>query len=223
MGAIVVREKRVVIDEDECVECGVCLRFDICPEGAIKQLARIPYPRVIRAVFSDPLMTHASTGIGGRGTEEMKTNDVTNHYPGGRIGFSVEVGRPGVGARLRELDKVTRKVTSMGVQFAQDNPVMALMSDPATGALKQEILNEKVLSAIVEFLVDEERAPEFIRELTEFLENQLDTVATVSIISRAGENGDAGILNRLKALGIHPYPNGKVNIGIAAPSGPTDR
>ena len=215
MGAIMVRDKRVVIDYETCVECGVCRRFDICPENAIKQVEEIPYPRIIRAVFSDPLQRHQSTGIQGRGTEEMKTNDVTNHVKRGNVGFSVELGRPGVGAYLRDLDKVLRKVASMGVEFAQDNPVIPLIVNMETGALRPEILEEKVLSAIVEFLVAEDRAMDVIDELKGFLNTELETVATMSVIDRADEGGDSDLLQRLRDRGYQPYPNGKVNIGMA--------
>lgn len=215
MGAIMVKDKTVVIDYENCVECGVCQRFGICPEGAIKQVEEIPYPRVVRAVFSDPLQTHKSTGIGGRGTEEMKTNDVTNNFVRGRIGFSIEVGRPALGAYLRDLDKVVRKVTSMGVQFAEDNPVVSLIADRATGALRPEILDEKVLSAIVECTVAEANVMDFVEEMKGFLNAELETVATMSFITRADEEGNADLLRRLKEHGERPYPNGKVNIGMA--------
>ncbi|MBW2061173.1 MAG: 4Fe-4S binding protein [Deltaproteobacteria bacterium] len=215
MGAIMLKDKEVIIDYEMCVECGVCRRFRICPEDAIKQVEEIPYPRIIRAVFSDPLVTHESTGIGGRGTEEMKTNDVTNNFTLGKIGFSVELGRPGVGAYLSDLDKVARKVTSMGVIFAEENPVIPLIADRKTGALRPEILKEKVLSAIVEFLVPEEDALDFIDELKKFMNEELETVATMSVISRADQNGDSEFLKKLKDHGETPYPNGKVNIGMA--------
>ena len=219
VGAIKARSGRVEIDYDECVECGVCRRLRICKENAIKQVKEIPYPRLLRAVFSDPTKTHPSTGVLGRGTEEMKTNDITNHFTRGMIGFSVELGRPGIGARLSELDKVTRKVTQMGVVFAKDNPVFPLIQDMATGALHPEILGEKVLSAIAEFLVAETRAFPFIRELQTFLNSELETVATMSVISRADENGHSAFYEKLKAEGFHPYPNGKVNLGLAVPKG----
>ncbi|MBW2092402.1 MAG: 4Fe-4S binding protein [Deltaproteobacteria bacterium] len=215
MNAIFLKEKEVIIDYEACVECGVCRRFRICPENAIKQVEEIPYPRVVRAVFSDPSVTHESTGIGGRGTEEMKTNDVTNNFTQGEIGFSIELGRPGVGAYLSDLDKVVRKVTSMGVVFAEDNPVIPLIADRKTGALRPEILQEKVLSAIVEFLIPENKAIGFIDELQGFLNTELETVATMSVISRADQNGNSEFLQRLIDLGANPYPNGKVNIGMA--------
>jgi NAD-dependent dihydropyrimidine dehydrogenase PreA subunit len=215
VGAIVIKNKEVVIDYETCVECGVCYRLGICPEGAIKQVAEIPYPRIIRAIFSDPLQIHNSTGIGGRGTEEMKTNDLTNNFVRGEIGFSIELGRPGIGAYLKDLDKVVRRVTSMKVEMARDNPVVALIADAETGALRPEILGEKVLSAIVELTVPENRALEFLDEIREFLNTEIETVATVSVIDRANENGESQFLSMLKNHGEEPYPNGKVNIGLA--------
>ena len=215
MGAIVVKDKKVVIDYEECVECGVCLRMNICQQGAIKQVDEIPYPRVIRSAFSDVLATHENTGIGGRGTEEMKTNDVTDFFKQGEIGFSIELGRPGVGAYLSELEKVLRKVVSFGVTLAPDNPVYPLIADQSTGALRPEVLREKVLSAIVEFLVEEDRALDIIEEIQDFINRELETVATMSVIARADESGRPVFLGKLKSIGQKPYPNGKVNIGMA--------
>lgn len=215
MGAIVLKDKTVVIEYETCVECGVCQRFEICPEGAIKQVDEIPYPRIIRAVFSDPVQRHESTGVQGRGTEEMKTNDVTNLFQKGKIGFSIELGRPAGGAYLNDLEKVTKTITSMGVVFAEDNPVMQLMADRSTGALRPEVLGERVLSAIAEFLVPEEDALAFIDEMKRFLNSELDCLVTMSVISRAGPDGNSDFLQTLKDYGVDTYPNGKVNIGMA--------
>jgi NAD-dependent dihydropyrimidine dehydrogenase PreA subunit len=215
MAAILVKNREVVIDYEECVECGVCRRLRLCPENAIQQVEEIPYPRIIRAAFSDPTVTHEATGVAGRGTEEMKTNDITNNFKRGEIGFSIELGRPGVGAYLKDLEKVVKKVTSMGAIFAKDNPVIPLITDPTTGSLRPEILGEKVLSAIVEFVADETKALDFIDELERFLNTELDTVATMSVIARADEDGNSDFLQRLKENGQEPYPNGKVNIGMA--------
>jgi NAD-dependent dihydropyrimidine dehydrogenase PreA subunit len=215
MGAIVLKDKSVVIDYETCVECGVCRRFEICPEAAIKQVDEIPYPRVIRAVFSDPIQRHESTGVQGRGTEEMKTNDVTNLFQKGKIGFSIELGRPAGGAYLSDLEKVIRKVTSMGGELAEDNPVYQLIDDLKTGALRPEVLGERVLSAIAEFLVPEEKSLDVIEEMKSFLNSELDCLVTMSVISRAGRDGSSGFLQKLKESGVDTYPNGKVNIGMA--------
>jgi NAD-dependent dihydropyrimidine dehydrogenase PreA subunit len=215
VGAITLADKVVSIDYESCVECSVCRRLGICPEGAIKQVEEIPYPRILRAAFSDPMHRHESTEILGRGTEEMKTNDVKNEFVKGTTGFSIELGRPGIAAYLRDLDKVTRKVISLGGAFSEYNPVLSLMKDKSTGELKTEVLGERVLSAIAEFAVPEERAIEVLDEMIEFINQELDTVATVSVISRADEEGNIDLLEKLREHHYEPYPNGKVNIGMA--------
>ena len=223
VAAIALKDKTVVIDLEGCVECGVCRRLRICSENAIQQVKEIPYPRILRAVFSDPTKNHPATGVLGRGTEEMKTNDVTHLFTRRDVGFSVELGRPGVGAYLSELDKVTRKVTEMGVVFAADNPVIPLIADKTTGALRPEVLGEKVLSAIAEFKVDAGRALTVLEELKDFLNTALDTVATVSVIARADADGRSGLYHQLINAGLAPYPNGKVNIGLALTAAGEDK
>jgi Fe-S-cluster-containing hydrogenase component 2 len=215
MGAIQTADKYAYIDYEMCVECSVCLRLGICPEGAIKQVDEIPYPRMLRAAFSDPTYRHESTKVLGRGTEEMKTNDVKNEFKLGEIGFSVELGRPSLGACLREIDKITRKVAMMGVTFADDNPVVALMKDRKKGQLKREVLGERVLSAIVEFVVPEDHALGLLDEIVHFIENELESVATLSMINRADDGGNIELMKKVREKGYEPYPNGKVNIGMA--------
>ena len=56
-----------------------------------------------------PLKIHPETRIPGRGTEEMKTNEVTGRYRRGMYGMAFELGRPGVGARFHDVEKVTER------------------------------------------------------------------------------------------------------------------
>ncbi|MBU2546784.1 MAG: 4Fe-4S binding protein [Proteobacteria bacterium] len=222
VGAIRLQDKQVFIDQDACVECGVCARVGVCAEEALWREDPLPYPRIIRAAFSDPLHRHESTEVLGRGTEEMKTNDAKNEFTADVIGFSVEIGRPGVGACLSELDKVTRKVMELGGTFADYNPVRALMADGDTGALKPEVLSERVLSAIAEFTTPGERALDTLAALLDFIEAELETVATVSLIVRNQPDGTMPVFHDLAELGkrrgFSPYPNGKINLGLARPS-----
>ncbi len=219
VGAIGVENKQVAINYEACVECGVCRRIEICSEGAIKQVDEIPYPRIIRAAFSDPTHRHASTEVLGRGTEEMKTNDVRNEFTTECIGCSIELGRPGVGSYLKDLDKVTRKIVSIGGKFTDYNPVMALMVDTKTGALKPEVLQEKVLSAIAEFTVPLPNALTVLGEMIRYIDNKIETVATISVISKHQDDGSNRFYEELAnhgvQLGYTPFPNGKVNIGMA--------
>ena len=59
MECILARDGGAYIDEDECVECGVCARAGVCPNEAIympEEATR--WPRVIRAQYSDPGVQH---------------------------------------------------------------------------------------------------------------------------------------------------------------------
>ena len=93
VSAIKKTDKVVDIDFDECVECGVCLRSNVCPKKAIYQQP-LEYPRSVRSLMSDVLTIAPESGISGRGTEEMKTNEVTGRFPDGTVGIAVELGRP---------------------------------------------------------------------------------------------------------------------------------
>ena len=95
-------------------------------------------------------MPHESTGVHGRGTEEVKTNDVSGRVKAGEVGFTIEFGRPGVGVWFRDLQTMCWALARAGVSFEKRNQVTSLMSDVATGTIREDILNEKVLSAIIE-------------------------------------------------------------------------
>jgi len=208
------KEVREVI-EDECVECGVCLRAGICPADAIFQ-PELTWPRTVRQEFSNPLIRHPSTDIGGRGTEEMKTNDVTNRFKPGFVGIGLEFGRPNVGTRFHDVQLMAQALASLGVQFEPQNPVTALMIDKNKGILKPEILSEKVLSAIIEFIVPLEKLEEVLKKVKE-LTPKLSTVVTIDMISRVGEDGSIPTIPIARKLGFTIRPNAKVNVGLGRP------
>ena len=93
MEAITLGDKTSSIDPSECAECGTCYRAKICPADAITPV-KLQWPRVLRETFSNPLAVHETTGITGRGTEGIKTNDSQNRYKRGQIGVFIELGRP---------------------------------------------------------------------------------------------------------------------------------
>ena len=215
VGAIRVKEKKVVIETDDCVECGVCARSGVCKDGAfIKE--ELPWPRILRAEFSDPMIPHKKTDIAGRGTAEMKTNDVTGRVGRGEVGVAVELGRPGVGTRFTEVEKVSREIARLMIPLEEANPVTALIRDPEKGTFPPEVLQEKVLSAIVEFKVPFARLGEVLQLLKGLLPG-LDTVASVSLIGCSEQNGRIPLEDFLTQNGIGFYPNGKVNIGLGRP------
>jgi len=204
-----------VIDQEECVDCGVCLKSGICPVDCII-FEPAEWPRAVRAVFSDPRATHKTTGVLGRGTEEMKTNEVTGRFKRGWIGMGCEVGRPGVGTRFRDVAKIAQVLARQGVEFEPQNPLTFLMEDVKTGKLKEDILDEKVLSAIIECLFPIEKLKEVLTALKE-VSKEVDTVFSVECINRAEPDGSYPLEKWLKDLGISYYINGKQNIGLGRP------
>jgi Pyruvate/2-oxoacid:ferredoxin oxidoreductase delta subunit len=213
--AIVLQEKKVTIDFDECVECNVCQRVGVCEADALVRQP-LEWPRSVRAVYSDPLNVHKETGLAGRGTEEIKTNDVTGRFKPGEIGIAVEVGRPGLGTRLRELQKMSVALAQMAsVTFEPKNPLTGLI-DLENGTLPADILDEKVLSAIIEISVPKDRMVAVVETIRRTAES-MDTVISVDVASRPDMQGTWEGAAALTAAGIWYRPNAKINVGLGKP------
>jgi len=203
------------IDRDECVECGVCLRSGVCPESAIRE-EELAWPRILRRAFSDPLFVHQGTDVPGRGTEEMKTNDVTGRFREGFIGLGLEFGRPGLGTRLSEPEKAIKRLVGLGIELEPHNPLTQLIEDKSTGRLKPEVRGEKVLSAIVECIVPLERAQDVLAEVRE-IAREVDTVFSLDLIGKVGGGGEIPLLEEIEKAGLTRSANGKVNVGLGRP------
>ncbi len=215
MGAIHMVDGYAHIDRDECVECGVCLRSVDCPTGAFRH-EELSWPRSLREAFSNPIVEHKETRIPGRGTAEMKTNEVTGRFRRGYAGMAVELGRPGLGTRFREVEKVTKALAALGADFEPLNPLTHLLADQRSGVMRDGILEEKVLSAIIEFTVPLGKVPSVISTLKE-VEGAVDTVFSVEITCRLEADGSVPTLALVESLGVLPYPNGKTNVGLGRP------
>jgi ferredoxin len=231
---------RAVVDPDRCVECFTCyrglstehlnpalvrtvrkvfgwfrMRFDpepdVCPTAAIEP-QELSWPRIVRRAFSDPLVPHESTGIHGRGTEEVKTNDVTFRVGEGEAGFTIEFGRPTVSARFSEISRMTEALAEMGVEFERNNPVTHLMSDRRTGKIREDILPERVLSAIVELKAPLSRVTEILLTVTEVARG-LDTVVSIGVSTRCAPDGGSALEDVLRREG-YPFWRGKTNLGL---------
>jgi len=216
MGAIYVDPaiKRSTINYDECVECSTCLRnmSIVCPVAAFS-LEDVAWPRSVRREFSNPQNGHASTGVAGRGTEEVKTNDVTNRVKAGEAGCVIEFGRPGVGARFRDIQKVTMALAQVHVQFEKENPLTFLITDQSTGELRPELLNEKVMSAIAETKTRVEHVPEVL-DVVDRVSREIDTVIAVAVSTRCDENGEEKVLSALLEEHGYSYKRAKTNLGM---------
>lgn len=215
MKAISIVDRKARINQDRCAECELCYRIGVCESGAFAPATELAWPRSIRSIFSNPLTEFKETGVTGRGTEEMKTNDVTDRFKEGFLGICVDVGRPNVGATLRDVEAITRAVAPLGVAFEDKNPVTYLMIDKATGRLNPEVLDEAVVSAVVEFVIPEDRLPKVLSAL-ERAATEIDTVFSVGVISKVEEDGRIAALERLREMGatFSVRPDCKVNVGL---------
>jgi len=223
MGAIVLYKKDrkrgekafAEIVRDECVECSVCFRADVCQSGAIIK-ETLEMPRLVRAFFSDPWFSHPGTDIPGRGTEEMKTNEVTGRFREGFVGIGLEFGRPGTGCRLREVEPAVRKFASLDVKLEPENPLTQIVADHESGRIREDVRNEKVLSAIVEAVVPVAKCQEVFQAVKE-LAGEVETVFSVGVITKVAGDGSYPSVDEMKKAGISPSINGKVNLGLGRP------
>jgi len=244
MGVISVVNGKSQVNEEECVECNTCHRTlrdegynptlvrtarwvlrkfrlayepppDVCPTGALTP-PELTWPRSIRATFSDPLIKHPSTGTGGRGTEEIKSNDVTGRLRAGEIGFVVELGRPGLGTRFRDLQTVAMALAESGVCFEPKNPVTHLMTDTEKGILREDILDEKVMSAIIECRADAALAPRVLEALRR-VATRIETVISAGIAARCNPDGSVPYTDLVRESGFDLSLNTKTNLGLGRP------
>ncbi|MCJ7630966.1 4Fe-4S binding protein [Candidatus Bathyarchaeota archaeon] len=206
------------IDQDVCVECGSCKRADVCPTDAFIDEAQ-PWPRSVRGAFSNPLIEHKETRVPGRGTEEMKTNDVRGLYGRGKIGMGAEIGRPGISCNFHDVEKVATALAKAGVTFAEGNPVTANMVDKSTGKINPEILDERVMSAIIEGVIPIARLADVIKAAKK-VATQIDTVFSLEFIDRPEADRSVPMEKILKEQGVACYPNGKFNLGLGRPLAP---
>lgn len=217
MLCIIEGDDEVYIDQDECVECGVCLNTEICPVEAIyRPEETLEYPRAIRMQMSDPSAEHPAFKAWGRGTEEAKTNDVTGKFGHGEYGMLFEFGRPVTGTRLTEVQKITTAVCALGLEILEENPVFGLLENKQTGLIKKDFLNEKVLSIILEIRFDADRLAEVVEKILPELDD-VDTVVSVGLVTRFDDEGDLPVIMELQALNVPVRPNAKINVGLGCP------
>lgn len=169
--------------------------------------------------MSDVFTVFQGTNVSGRGTEEMKTNDVTGRFRPGWVGVAVEVGRPIAAATFRQVQEIAMTLASTKlVQFEPCNPITTLMTDNTTGQFKEEILDERVYSAILEFSVPIEKLPDVL-ELCGKAASKTQTLFSLDVCSVTTDDQHEKVAQMIRDAGITTLrPNGKVNLGLGKPA-----
>ncbi len=216
--AISLVEEVAQIDSGVCVECWVCYRNQACPFDCFEPTPLETYGDVFKHVLSDPSITSKGTGIPGRGTEEAKTNDVTGRFSKDVYGICIDMGRPGMGAYLRDVEKVAMAVASAGVRFAspKETPLAGVMTDIRKGKIRDDILDVHVMSVIIEGTVKRDKFGSVL-EAIKTVEKQIDTVFSLGIVSMLSDDNDRPLMETLTQHGIPLPSRGKVNVGLGKP------
>ena len=128
------------------------------------------------------------------------------------------MGRPGMGVRLRDAEKVAMACVEAGFLLApaEESPLAALMPDYRTGKLRDDCLDHRLLSVIIEGRCTEDCVKDVLKALQE-VEKEIDTVFSLGLISRVDGNGHCQALEYLDEFGIPQPHRGKVNVGLGKP------
>ena len=188
-----------------------------CPTHAIYENPNVKeWPRSIRKFFSDPMATHIETKVPGRGTEEVKTNDVTGRVKKGEYGIAIEMGRPSIGASYKDVEKMTMALSKHDVKYEKNNPVKTLFSDDKKGTLTEVAKEQSVISAIIEFTICESELELVLKTIMD-VSKTLDTVFSLDLIARFEDPYTMPQVHELKKLGLEARPNSKINLGMGKP------
>ena len=218
VGAISIREEKALIEPNLCTECYVCIRNAVCPSGAIEPPSLDTFIRRFQHIISDPTETTATTGVPGRGTEEAKTNDVTGRFRKGEVGVCIDMGRPGVGVHLRDVEKVAMALAAAGVTLEgpEGTPLAQLMTDLEAGKIREDLPNVRFLSIIIEGKCPISNLSSALEALKK-VENEIDTVFSLGLATRVDERGYSPVLDILDRSGLSQPIRGKVNVGLGRP------
>ena len=108
---------------------------------------------------------------------------------------------------------MTMALAELKVAFEARNPITHLMTDQTTGTLNNDLLDEKILSAIVEIktpLAEVAGVLETVRNVAA----QLDTVVAVGVSTRCQEDGEDPLLAPLLGELGYTFERAKTNMGL---------
>lgn len=208
MNALKMNKGKIEVDRMECVECNICYYSGTCPTGAIS-VEELNWPRKIRTLFSDPLQSNNYPSIL---TKVIKQEtDSSNSLD---VWIAIELGRPCVGTRFYDVEKIIMAMMETGCEIEADNLIADLIIDKNTGKLVNDVLDEKVLSATVRFRVKINMVTQVLKTLRK-VSSKIKTVFSVYLISDVNQDNHAYIESFVKNSDIDLSINGKTNIGIS--------
>jgi hypothetical protein len=114
------------------------------------------------------------------------------------------------------VEAIAQAVARLGVTFETQNPVTSMMADASTGKFKDDLLNERVLSAIIEFSVKLEQLPELFQILKEVSE-KIETVFSLDLATKIAPDGSVPTDPYVEQAALWVARNGKTNVALGRP------
>src|ERR1035438_550621 len=108
---------------------------------------------------------------------------------------------------------MTWALARAGVAFEKKNPLTTLMTDVPTGTFREDILEEKILSGIVEIKVPVSRTEEIIRLVHE-VAKEIDRVVVLGVGTRCDEDGEENVMAPILDRLGYKLERAKTNIGL---------
>lgn len=214
MSAIKITNRKAELNENKCVNCYNCVRHG-CPVNAL-EIVKLQWPYTLQESLSCPTGVDEKSGVSGRGTAEMKTNEVTGRIGHGKVGICLEFGRPGTGTTFYDVEKACKCLAKHHAYFEPLNPVTYVMSNVETGEIQQDVRGLFVLSAIVEALIDASELEAVLNDV-KILAEEVDTVFSVGVSSLVKEDGTTYFDETITKMELSMYPEGKTNVGLGRP------
>jgi seryl-tRNA synthetase len=130
---------------------------------------------------------------------------------------AIEMGRPSIGARFRDVEILTKTVSRFNIEFADHNPMTALIVNKKTGEIDPTVLNEKVLSCIIEFEANTSELADILDAIRE-ISHTLDTVFSLCVICKVDENDNTIVETEIVKKGFSVNAaSSKTNVGLGRP------
>ncbi len=199
------------INQDECVECGACLRSEVCPKNAIF-MPELEWPRLARAQFGNPYF-HPAPRLGVPFPPEIKVNDINGLIPRGVTEIVVEVGRPGVSTTFFDVQTIAMAMVGAGVKLHPGSSVATIMTDVQTGKIRDDILVERALCVMIHGRVNNSGLKEALLAIKS-VAAKIDTVFSLSVVNRLEEDSSAAAVCIAEETGLRVSPHAKVNVGL---------
>lgn len=125
---------------------------------------------------------------------------------------------------VEDIQKITRALAKAGIkEIEPENPIHSLISDPTSGDLKPELLGERVLSAIIEIGVKQDRLRHVLSTVKK-VAKEIDSVFCLDVFMTLEPNlkPPQQVLDAIEAEGLSWRPNAKINMGLGRPANRTE-